>query len=142
LTYPVAKALYVADKTRFQPWANIRWQVVVAPQEYDQEGIPLPITRNGKQSSAIVTMAASGKSPNLLVVVARKTYESEFIECGFGSDSCTYIHHESRFMTAEIIRDWAREDFKYAGPACLLMDGYSCDFGDAFTEMSRYGGII
>jgi hypothetical protein len=148
-----AAMMYNVDETGFQQWVDARNQLVVVPIEYESDEIPLPVGRQGRRSSLIVALSAAGDCLRPVVIIGRKTIETELRLVGISQKRVLVVYQEHGFANMGIIDLWGDEVFfphvyqtrlelGWTGPAILLLDGCSAHYSDHFHEQCSYYGVI
>jgi hypothetical protein len=87
-----------------------------------------------------------------MVVVPRKTIETELYSLGLTPRKVLYAYQENGFITTELFDEYAdeirfpfieetREEMQYDGAAIVILDGCSCHNGDGFLDGCTYHGV-
>jgi hypothetical protein len=148
-----APMIFNCDETGFESWSDAMNHVVIVPNTYEGQTIPIPIERKDKRSSAIVTIAADGTLLKLVIVIGRKTYEAELKQVGIRDTNSIIVSNGSGFVKGASFEPWAhevfcpyveqrRKDLGYSGPAFLIMDGCSSHFSDLLWDEFSFRGIV
>jgi hypothetical protein len=93
----------------------------------------------------VAAVSGDGGMLNPLVIVQRKTYETDIIETGFTPDKLDIVFRERGFIDRFLFDEWARTiffpeierrrlAFNYGGQAVLILDGCTCHNSDWFLD--------
>lgn len=78
-----AAFIFNLDEAGFQEWVDAREEKVVVPECYEGDDIKIPTDGNSKRSTLLACISAEGDALKPLLIVPRKTIETEQYECGY-----------------------------------------------------------
>jgi hypothetical protein len=84
---------------------------VIVPTCYQGDEIPIPVDSAAQRNSLLIYIAADGTYLRPLLILPRKTIESELIEQGTNSELATMVHQEHGFILTVLFEDWCYEVF-------------------------------
>lgn len=137
--------VFNVDETGCSDWADAQCMKVLVPSEYDKTYIKYPKDRNAKRASLVGCIVADGDSLCPLVILPRKTIESEVEIYGYKRDKVRFAYQEHSFMTTKIFDQWASEIFfpyveekrarlNYQGEALIILDGLAAHNSPWFID--------
>lgn len=86
---------------------------VIAPPEYENNEIKIPISQNAKRSSMFVGICADGTCINALM------------ENGYAPDKISITYKENGFYDINAFIQWVYEQYyNYQGEALIILDGF------------------
>jgi len=139
------------DETGIQPWVDASVVNAWVPIECDKTSISYPVVRSGKRATVLVAISLDGERIRPLVVVQRKTIDSELISSGY-FERTDFAAAESGFVNRNIFISWLRETLgeysdvararakklvDYDGPLHIILDGCSSHKGGAIESVCK-----
>lgn len=105
---------------------------VIVPKELEGTRILIPVRRNSRRASALSCIAPDGINPPPLIIIPRKTIDSEIFNY-VPKNAFTVAYQENGFMTITIFRQWWMHSFipflrqkkrslNYSGKTVVIMD--------------------
>ena len=148
-----AAFLINVDESGFNEYVDARKSVRIVPASYDQNSIPVPITRTEKRATLIAAICADGSALRPMVIVPRDTIEQELLLLGYTTDKVQFGRSEKGFVNTRLFNEWGRSTLVpeiesrrlrhgYDGPAVLIFDGFGCHLNSTFMELAENAGII
>lgn len=147
-----AKFIFNIDEAGCSSWADKHRIKVLVPESYEKDRISIPEDRNSKRSTLVGCIAADGNSFKPMIIVHRKTIDSDIKLAGYTEDRVVFACQEHGFMTTKLFMQWANEIFipsveelrqreNYDGSAILILDGLSAHHADDFYELCEVNNI-
>lgn len=148
-----AKFIFNIDEAGCSSWADRHRVKVLVPECYESDRISIPEDRNSKRSTLVGCISADGNSFKPMIIVHRKTIDSDIKLAGYTEDRVLFACQEHGFMTTKLFNQWAKQIFipsveelrqkeNYDGPAILILDGLSAHHSDDFLELCKDNNII
>jgi hypothetical protein len=99
------------------------------------------VDRVSQRNSLLVAIVADGTFLKPLMILPRKTIETELYEQGITADVCMFVHQTNGFIATELFRDWysevllseilkRRERLNYWRADFVTFDSLSCHGSD------------
>jgi hypothetical protein len=118
---------------------------VMVPSTYEADQIPIPVDRVARRTSLLVCISADGSYLRPLLILPRKTIESELIEQGISEAHAKMVYQEHGFISTALFEEWCLEVFfpelearrqhlGYWGEAVLILDGLCCHDSDGLQD--------
>ena len=141
------------DEAGFDQFADRRRSKRVVPSEYLLNEIPTPVSRNEKHATLLAGICGDGHCLKPLIVLQRETMECELLQQGYTLDKVLYGRSTTGYMNSDLFLHWAEHSFlpeirdrraklDYAGPALLLLDGFSVHHSPAFEAMCQEENVV
>ena len=140
------------DESGFQRYADATHNRVIVKKGTKQA--VYPVSRSERRATFLSCIAAAGNRLKPLVIVPRKTLDSELLIHGYSSDIVVFAHSETGYITSSIFEDYIAEvvvpylthqkaALGYSGRSVITMDNCSCNRTDRTqTLLEAAGGII
>jgi hypothetical protein len=90
------------DESGFADYPDARRETVVVPADYQGHEIPIPFDRSTKRATLVAAIAANGAALKPLIVVPRKTIETELILWGYDAQNVVFYYQEHGFITIKL----------------------------------------
>jgi hypothetical protein len=140
------------DECGYQEWADAHIENVIVPKEHRADTIELPKNRSQRRSTMVAAITADGGTLKPMLIVSRKTIETEIYETGYTPNEFIFVIQENGFIDSDLFLRWAtdvlvpyvikeRERLLYSGPAYLIMDGCSTHLSDEFCDLCLEYGV-
>jgi hypothetical protein len=140
------------DECGYQEWVDGQKENVIVPIEYRGETVEIPKNRAQRRSTMVASITADGGTLKPMIIVSRKTIETEVYETGYTPNDSIIVFQENGFINSELFLKWTnevlipyvnqeRERLRYSGPAFLLLDGCSTHISDHFLDLCFDCGI-
>jgi hypothetical protein len=94
------------DESGFADFPDARPQVLVVPENYRHQRVPIPSDRRVKRSTMVTGIAADGTCWKPLVLVPRLTIEKELFFWGYDSENVRFQRQENGLVPIRIFEDW------------------------------------
>lgn len=133
------------DETGVSEYINTQPFIVVTPQNFTSCAY-IPVNRSERRCTGVVGIAPDGINPKPMIIVSRKTYDSE-IHYEYPSDGYSISFQSKSFMTTRLFKKYLteiiipyfsqkRKDFSYEGNAIIIMDNLKAH-ENAVEELSE-----
>lgn len=140
------------DEAGFSDWADAIGITIVAPSDFNEEKVQIPIDRCSKRASMLAGICADGSVIPPCIIIQRKTIEKELLDAGYTPEKLCIAFQENGFFDHSVFQKWAeeyffpfiekrRENFDYAGESLLILDGFSVHDCDEFLDECTYHGV-
>ena len=137
--------VFNVDESGCSEWIDAQAIKVLVPSDFANSSIKIPKDRNSKRVSLVGCIAADGEALKPMLIIPRKTIESELALYGYNSNVVSYAYQEHSFMTSKIFEQWANEIFfpyviekrkrlHYNGDALIILDGLGAHDSVGFKE--------
>jgi hypothetical protein len=152
LTGLPSAVIYNVDEVGCDQWVDKLRRSVIVPADYDKSSIDVPVMRNDSRATMIACIAADGRPLKPLIVLPRKTAETELYECGLTPDAVALLYQENGFANSRLFEWWVfnlfipdtllqRQKLGYAGLIFLILDGFAGHDSEPVQEAFLYYGI-
>ena len=122
------------DESGIQRFVDAKDTYLIVPKTYPDHELTFPVYRAGKRITLLHCISTDGTYTKPLFVLPRKTLDDDIFSY-INPNSCCFCTQENGFLTTELFEYWLhmcffpelerkREQFKYQGPALLIMDGF------------------
>ena len=119
------------DETGVCEYVDTQPYLVVTPKDFTSH-VSIPVDRSEKRCTGVVAIAPDGNNPKPMIIVNRKTYDSE-INFEYPSDGYSIEFQSKSFMTKRLFKKYLKEIilpyfaekrqiFQYDGKAVIIMD--------------------
>ena len=137
--------IFNVDESGCCDWTDAHEVKVLVPQWYEDSNIKIPVDRNSMRATIVGCIAADGTCMKPLVLLPRKTIDSDLILYGYNDNQALFVYQKNAFMTTKLFEKWAidvffpdiekrRKKYDYEGPAVLILDGLGSHYSDTFLE--------
>jgi hypothetical protein len=148
-----AAMIYNLDESGFADFVDAKKAKVIVPVEFPSDDIPIPVDRSVKRASLLTCISAGGGYLKPLIIVPRKSVETELYNLGFTPNNVMIKSQENGFLNTEIFEEWIEECFvpavaaerdrlDYWGDAVLLLDSCSPHCSDFVENICNEEGIL
>lgn len=140
------------DESGFDQFVDARQTRRIVPARYEQNRIPVGVTRAEKRATLIAAICADGTALRPMIVLQRETIEKELLLRGYTPDKVRLCRSETGFVNSTLFLEWGKRSFfpemrqrraqlDYDGPILLIMDGFGCHQTDEFLELAEAENI-
>jgi hypothetical protein len=147
-----AHFVYNMDEMGHQEWADRPEKVCYVPTSHPQAHAYFPVPRTGKRITLVACVAANGSFLKPLIVVPRKTDDSDLALTGITDEKVAIYSQAKGYTDRPIYMAWLteifvpevlrrREAFSYAGPVVLIIDNCTAHTGAEIDELCGEYGI-
>ena len=146
--------IFNVDESGCSEWIDTQAIKVLVPSDFSNSSIKIPKDRNSKRASLVGCISADGEALKPMLIIPRKTIESELALYGYNSNVVSYAYQEYSFMISKIFEQWAneiffpyvnekRKKFNYNGESLIILDGLGAHDSIGFIEgCERYNNEI
>ena len=132
--------IFNADEAGEDDYVDLHSYKVIVDKAHPSPTIPIPVRRESKRSTLLHCICADGTSLKPLLIIPRKTLDSDSI-LRVCSSNVLIQYQKKGFANTDLIKTWLEEVFfpeverklkieqertGYSGDAVLILDGFSC----------------
>lgn len=145
-----AAMIFNLDESGFDRYCDASSNVVILPKGCDQARYA--VDRKEKRATLLAVVACDGTTAKPLVIVPRKTVDSEMICAGFTESQAVYANSDTGYISLHLFERYLehvliphiwlkRHELGYEGWAVLTYDNCSCHSSDRIDELLCSNGI-
>ena len=140
-----------ADEVGFQEFIDFKNVRSCVPSSCSAQELEVPMKKTSQRSTALVGISLSGTLLKPLLVLKRKTIDTELIENGY-EDKAIYSYSESGYINGELFTRWLceallpyiqvqRQLLSTQSRAILIVDGCSVHLNNSIQQLAENHNI-